>query len=58
MYVTKCDGCGKTIKKPDAGVSVSGSHPNYFQLHLCVKCAASINAILKKMKLVKTENRA
>jgi hypothetical protein len=57
MHVTKCDACGKTIKKSDAKLNIGGKPVKGWGIDLCEKCAAPYLALLKKSGLVETEDR-
>ena len=58
MRVTKCDTCGRAIKRGESKLSISGDALKSWDVDMCEKCAKPFFALLKKFDLLKTENRA
>ena len=55
MQITKCDMCGKQVKK--GAPELHFSYPRWFPMKsLCEKCAAPIMPFLKKTGLIKDES--
>ena len=58
MNITKCDMCGKTIKKRGSKLSIGGSVVQGWGVDACEKCAVPFIQLLKKSDLIENDNRA
>lgn len=58
MRVTKCDACGRAIKRGESKLGISGEPLKSWDVDICETCAKPFFGLLKKLDLLKTENRA